>query len=113
MSSILTRVRPRCNRRERDPPGDLLLAGNLSPAVAVILRERVDTSRSLRGILMRRLASRPAALVVGSVSAVTLLATSGVGPASASSSPPASRAAHAVAAAHHPSGKVGHWKVSG
>jgi hypothetical protein len=61
---------------------------------------------------MRRLASRPAALVVGSVSAVTLLATSGVGPASASSSPAGNRAAHAVTAAHHPTGKVGRWKVA-
>jgi hypothetical protein len=61
---------------------------------------------------MRRLATRPAAVVVGSVSAVTMLATSGVGPAVASNAPVATRAAHAVAASQRPSGEVGRWKVA-
>jgi len=61
---------------------------------------------------MRRLASRPTALVVGSVSAVTLLATSGAGPVPAANASAATRPTHTVVAAHDSTGTVGRWKVA-
>ena len=66
---------------------------------------------------MRLVASRPALVVMGALSTITLLATSGVAPASAAGAPAPTRATNAAAAtrhgsAHHPVGKTGRWKVA-
>jgi hypothetical protein len=64
---------------------------------------------------MRRLVSRPAVLAVGSVTAITLVATSGSGPASASDALTAAgsaRGAHAAADKHSGSADVGRWAIA-
>jgi hypothetical protein len=66
---------------------------------------------------MRRLATRPAAIAVGAISAITLLATSGVGPAAAAGASAPSRStgsANAVetSSADGPVAKTGRWKVA-
>ena len=65
---------------------------------------------------MRLLASRPAVVVVGALSAITLLATSGLAPASAAgASAPTLANAGVIArhtSAHHPVAKPGRWKVA-